>query len=255
MKKGLTISGVIIFALIILTSCGERKKKETIDLTVNGKDSIIKTDTNIISAPLESLESVPTIKIGQEEWMTEDINATSYNNGDIINEAKTEKKWKENGNKKLGCYRKLSNGTYVYNGFAVNDKRGIMPLGFILPTYEQFNKLIKFLGGGNLQSGKATKALVTYSIYMDEWIGDQETGGLEAVETKTNGNSGFRAKKGGHVYDHGAGNEGNCSYWWTASSEGANIIVVDIGYCSQDLGGGKGVYPSSYGFAVRAIKK
>ena len=86
-------------------------------------------------------------------------------------------------------------------------------------------------------------------------IGDQETGGLEKVETKTNGKSGFKAKKGGHVYDHGAGNEGNCSYWWTSSSEGKDKIVADIGYCSQDLGGGKGVYPSTYGFAVRAIKK
>ena len=30
-------------------------------------------------------------------------------------------------------------------------------------------------------------------------IGDQETGGLEKVETKTNGKSGFKAKKGGFV--------------------------------------------------------
>ena len=57
MKKGLTISGVIIFALIILTSCGERKKKETIDLTVNGKDSITKTDTNIWSQIGQSIEN------------------------------------------------------------------------------------------------------------------------------------------------------------------------------------------------------
>jgi uncharacterized protein (TIGR02145 family) len=255
MKKGLTISGVIIFALIILTSCGERKKKETIDLTVNVKDSITKTDTNIINAPLESLESVPTIKIGQQEWMTEDINATYYNNGDLINEAKTEKKWKENGNKKLGCYRKLSNGTYVYNGFAINDKRGIMPLGFILPTYDQYNQLIKFLGGGDAQTGIATKSMATYPLHYEEWVGDQETGGLEGFKIKANGNSKFKAKKGGFVYDFGTTTEGNCSYWWTASSEGANIIVVDIGYCSQDLGGGKGVYPSSYGFAVRAMRR
>jgi len=255
MKKIMKISGAIIFTSCIFVSCGEGEKTEKKDLTVNRNDSITKSDTNIITAPLESLESVPTIKIGQQEWMTEDINVTSYTNGDPINEAKSEKKWRENGNKKLGCYRKLSNGTYVYNGFAVFDERGIIPSGFVLPTYEQFNKLIKFLGGGNLQLGKATKALVTYSIYMDEWIGDQETGGLEAVETKTNGNSGFKAKKGGHVYDHGAGNEGGCSYWWTSSSEGKDKIVADIGYCSQDLGGGKGVYPSTYGFAVRAIKK
>ena len=252
MKKGLTISGVIIFALIILTSCGESKKKDKINIKVNENDSITKIDTNIISSPLEA---VPTIKIGQQEWMTEDINVTTYNNGDLINEAKTEKKWKENGNKKLGCYRKLSNGTYVYNGFAVNDVRGIMPLGFILPTYVQYNQLIKFLGGGDAQTGIATKSMATYPLYYEEWVGDQETGGLEGFKIKANGNSKFNAKKGGFVYDFGATTEGNCSYWWTSSTEGKDKIVVDMGYCSQDLGGGKGVYPSSYGFAARAIKK
>lgn len=252
MKKGLTISGVIIFALIILTSCGGSKKKDKINIIVNENDSITKIDTNIISSPLEA---VPTIKIGQQEWMTEDINVTTYNNGDLINEAKTEKKWKENGNKKLGCYRKLSNGTYVYNGFAVNDVRGIMPLGFILPTYVQYNQLIKFLGGGDAQTGIATKSMATYPLYYEEWVGDQETGGLEGFKIRANGNSKFNAKKGGFVYDFGATTEGNCSYWWTSSTEGKDKIVVDMGYCSQDLGGGKGVYPSSYGFAVRAIKK
>jgi hypothetical protein len=57
------------------------------------------------------------------------------------------------------------------------------------------------------------------------------------------------------VYEHGSESGGNCSYWWTASSEGANTIVVDIGWCSQDSGGGKGSYPKAFGFAVRAIKK
>ena len=220
---------------------------------LNVKDSIVKPDTNII---VEPQVTVPIIKIGQQEWMTEDINVTSYNNGDPISEAKNEKQWKDYSNKKLGCYRKLTNGTYVYNGFAVVDGRGIVPIGFAIPTYNQFNKLITFVGGGDSQSGKATKSLATYSIYIEDWVGDQETGGLEYVEIKTNGNSGFKAKKGGFVYDHGAvGNEGNCSYWWTSSYEGQDKIVVDIGYCSQDLGGGKGIYPSTYGFAIRAIKK
>ena len=198
---------------------------------------------------------VSSIKIGQQEWMTDDINSSVYNNGDPINEAKSDKQWKDYGNKKIGCYRKLSNGTYVYNAFAVNDNRGIIPSGFILPTYDQFNQLLKFLGGGDAQSGKATKSMATYPIYIEDWVGDQETGGLEEVEIKTNGNSKFNAKKGGFVYDFGTTGEGNCSYWWTASSEGINMIVVDIGYCSQDLGGGKSSYAKTYGFAVRGIKK
>ena len=251
MKKAMTMFWAALFASFIFTSCGE-SKKEKVDSTMNLKESIVDTDTNKISEPSVS---VPTIKIGQQEWMTDDINSSVYNNGDPINEAKSDKQWKDYGNKKIGCYRKLSNGTYVYNAFAVNDNRGIIPSGFILPTYDQFNQLLKFLGGGDAQSGKATKSMATYPIYIEDWVGDQETGGLEEVEIKTNGNSKFNAKKGGFVYDFGTTGEGNCSYWWTASSEGINMIVVDIGYCSQDLGGGKSSYAKTYGFAVRGIKK
>jgi len=242
----------ILFASVIFTSCGEDSKTETTGSTIIEKDSIVEIDTTKISKPALT---VPTINIGQQEWMTADINSSVYNNGDPINEAKSEKQWKDYGNKKIGCFRKLSNGTYVYNAFALNDSRGILPPGFILPTYDQFNQLIQFLGGGDSQSGKATKSMATYPIYIEEWVGDQETGGLEGVEIKTNGSSGFNSKEGGYLYEDGSSSEGECSYWWTASSEGANTIVVDIGYCSQDLGGGKGSYPKAYGFAVRAIKK
>ena len=123
---------------LIFTSCGENLKKEKANSTINEKESIVEVDTNKISEPSVS---VPTIKIGEQEWMTDDINSSVYNNGDTINEAKSEKQWKDYGNKKIGCYRKLSNGTYVYNFFAVNDNRGIIPTGFILPTYVQFNQL------------------------------------------------------------------------------------------------------------------
>jgi len=248
MKNVKTNFLAILFASLIFTSCGEDTKTETAGSTINEKDSIVDVDTNKISEPAVI---VPTIKIGQQEWMTADINSSVYNNGDPINEAKSEKQWKEYGNKKIGCFRKLSNGTYVYNAFAVNDSRGILPPGFILPTYDQFNQLIKFLGGGDAQSGKATQSMATYSVYVE----DEETAGINEFEIKSNGSSGFKAKKGGYVYEHGSASEGECSYWWTSSSEGANTIVVDIGFCSQDLGGGKAAYSAKYGFAVRAIKK
>ena len=200
---------------------------------------------------------VSSIKIGQQEWMTEDINTTVYNNGDLIYEANNEKQWLDYGTKKQGCYRKLMNGTYVYNGYVIKDKRGIIPSGFILPSYDQFNQLIKYLGAGDSQSGEATKSMVSYPIYIEEWVGDLESGGLEGVEIKTNENSGFKANEGGFVYDFGQASEGNCSYWWTSSSEGANTIVVDIGYCSQDPANWKKNGSSSLdcGYAIRAIKQ
>lgn len=66
--------------------------------------------------------------------------------------------WKE---KKIGCYRILKNGTYVYNGYAVNDKRGIIPSGFVLPSRSQYKELFNFLGAGDFQTGKATKTIAT----------------------------------------------------------------------------------------------
>lgn len=40
-----------------------------------------------------------------------------------------------------------------------------------------------------------------------------------------------------------------------STTERGNSIVFDCGYCSQDLGGGKGSYPLSFGSALRAFKK
>jgi uncharacterized protein (TIGR02145 family) len=210
-------------------------------------------------------DSISTVKIGSQVWMDEDIQVTTYQNGDPIPLANTEKKWEMFGKRKEGCYRKLANGTFIYSGYAMQDKRGILPAGFAVPTAKQFNQLIKFLGGGESQDGKATLSLAAYTIYVERWIDgvDSTDGGLEFVEVKTNGKSGFRAKEGGFVYDHGGiGNEGECSFWWTSTAGTLDIyaknenpfVVIDIGYCSQDLGGGVEELPSSFGFAIRGIK-
>jgi hypothetical protein len=192
---------------------------------------------------------IPTVKIGNQVWMTEDIKTTVYNNGDAILEASSENAWKEAGEKMIGCYRKLKNGTFVYNGFAVNDKRGIVPEGFAIPTIQHYNTLFKFLGGGYANYGKATKALATYNILMDDYNEPKP------IIVKTNGLSGFKAKKGGYVFNQGVSGEGECSYWWTVSIENEMQLGVDIGYCGNGIGGGSGGYELAFGFAVRAIKK
>ena len=198
--------------------------------------------------------SIPTITIGEQEWMAADINTTTYNNGDAISEANSPKQWAGFAAKKEGCYRKLSNGTLVYNGYAMNDARGIVPAGFQIPTTDDFKKLMKFLGAGSSQTGKATKAMANYSITMEEWV--ESISDFKNVTVKGTGADGFNAQKGGYIYDHGeTGGQGSCSFWWTSTTSGKDYGVVDIGYCSQDLGGGSGSQPASFGFAVRGIKK
>lgn len=244
---------ISLLSLSVLSACSNSSNsndQKSMDSTKNTEQG-----NTMVEEKIQPEIVVPSVKIGDQEWMTEDIKTTVYNNGEPIFEAKKASNWIKYGAKKVGCYRILKNGTYVYNGYAVNDKRGIIPPGFILPSKDQFKKLMNYLGGGEANVGKATKSMATYSIKIEDFVDDENGGGLVEIEVKTNGKSGFNAKRGGFVYNHGGmDNEGNCSYWWTSSKQEDNADVVDIGYCSQDIGGGEGNFPLSYGFAVRGIK-
>jgi uncharacterized protein (TIGR02145 family) len=239
---------------VILVACSQPTKNEVSDKKVL-TDTLATADEPIADTLVEEKVIIPTIKIGSQEWMKEDLKVITYVNGDPISEAKSDKDWANYGKQKLGCFRKLKNGTFVYNGFAITDKRGVVPEDFQIPSVDQFKTLFNHLGGGSTSTGKATQALATYSVFVEEWVGDEIDGGLEEVEVKSNAQSGFNAMKGGHVYDFGSSSEGNCSYWWTSSRSASKKTAVDIGYCSQDLGGGQGNFSLSYGFAIRAIKK
>ncbi|MFM9005066.1 MAG: hypothetical protein ACKOSR_06145, partial [Flavobacteriales bacterium] len=90
----------------------------------------------------------------------------------------------------------------------------------------------------------------------EEWIETKGGGDFRTMTIKGQGTGGFNAREGGFVYDHGeTGGEGSCTYWWTSTLNESDFTVFDIGYCSQDLGGGMGNYSASYGFSVRGIKK
>lgn len=237
---------------LFITSCGGKSDSTTNPAKTAADSTASQSQATPTPAPAPA---IPTIKIGEQEWMLADINATAYNNGDAIPEATTAKQWTGYASKKEGCYRKLTNGAVLYNGFAMSDARGLVPAGFQIPTQDDFKQLIKFLGGGNSQSGKATKAMAGYTFTMEEWIEGKDGPDIKNVTVKGTGSEGFNAQKGGYIYDHGESNEGSCSYWWTYTKEGKDYAIIDIGYCSQDLGGGSGIYSAAYGFAVRAIKK
>jgi len=197
-----------------------------------------------------------TIKIGTQTWMTEDLSVSKYNNGDNIPEALNENQWNHYGKTKKGCFARLDNGAVLYNGYALHDPRGLVPVGFKIPSNNDFNILVNFLGAGDSETGSATLAMVTYPIFVENWVGDDETGGFEPVEIKTNGSSHFNAKRGGFIYDNGSNflvDWDNCNYWWTSTSFEDNYYAFNIGYCSQDIGGNM-AYPMAYGFSVRCMK-
>ena len=74
--------------------------------------------------------------------LSNDLKVTKYNNGDPIPKAVSNKQWKKFGKKKIGAYCITEKGDYLYNWYVVDDKRGIAPKGWHVPTNKEWNSLV-----------------------------------------------------------------------------------------------------------------
>jgi len=85
-----------------------------------------------------------SVKIGRQQWATEDLRVTHFRNGDPIPLAITDDHWHYMDGP-LMCI--TVNGEHLYNWHAVNDKRGLAPKGFCVPSDDQWTELVDFYGG------------------------------------------------------------------------------------------------------------
>ena len=240
-KQSLSVLAVLASTLILITSCGSNESKPA------AESNSAAPATTAEQSKTEQAPVITTVAIAGNNWMTENLKATTFSNGEAIKEAKTTKEWISAINSKTPAYR-TSDGIFFYNIYAIKDARGIAPAGFKVPSISDFKSLSKALGAGTSVDGKAAIALANYVWEIEEW--NESTGDLGMTTIKGTNSSGFNATKGGYCYQSGEINLGGCSYWWT--SEGGTF---DIGYCSQDLGGGiTQNAPAAYGFEVRCVK-
>lgn len=207
-----------------------------------------------------------TVTIGSQVWMNEDLKVTHFRNGDPISEAKNNVEWVRYAEAQQPCYRKISNGAYIYNGYAMIDERGIAPEGFKVPAKSDFMKLFKHIDARPHEYGfdnhKAIAKLITYSYALDDFENDT------TIIIAGNNSLKFNARPGGFAYgeEHGNADKGYCTFWWTSTSTEydyeyfetgrmvTRYISVSIGYCSNALGG---IMNNSLdmGFSIRCIKE
>ena len=93
---------------------------------------------------------IQTVTIGTQVWMTKNLDVSTFRNGEIIPEAKTEDEWNAAGGNHTPawCYynNDPKNGEIygkLYNCYAVDDSRGLAPAGWHVPTIEEW-KLIMY---------------------------------------------------------------------------------------------------------------
>lgn len=146
------------------------------------------------------------VQIGKQVWMTQNLNVETFRNGESIPEANSVEEWNDAKWKKTPaccCYNfnpdNCDRYGKLYNWYAVNDPRGLAPDGFKIPTEEDWDQLIDYLGGPSI-AGKKMKSTELWSEFNGEnGNGTNESGfsclpsgecnwGGESVNLGLNGN-------------------------------------------------------------------
>jgi uncharacterized protein (TIGR02145 family) len=86
-----------------------------------------------------------SVEISTQEWMVKNLDVCTYRNGDTIPQVKDNNEWNELTSG-AWCYydndaKYGTNYGKLYNWYAVNDPRGLAPIGYHIPTYEEWESL------------------------------------------------------------------------------------------------------------------
>jgi len=102
-----------------------------------------------------------TIKINNQIWIGKNLNVSYYRNGDQIPQVSTPADW---ATLKTGAWCYYDNDPAnesiygkLYNWYAVNDKRGLAPTGWHIPSKTEWSSLTRYLNNLKNDSGEKLK--------------------------------------------------------------------------------------------------
>jgi uncharacterized protein (TIGR02145 family) len=203
MKNGIGISPLVtlMFVLALTNSFinNDKSKAAPAGLATSAVSDITTTTTS----------SDGNVTISNQEWALKNLDVTTYRNGDIIPQVTDATQWAglttgawcyyNNDSANAAVYGKL------YNWYAVNDPRGLSPLGWHIPTDAEWATLITFLGGESVAGGKM-KATILWNSPNTGATNESDFTGLPG---------GYRGSSG--VFNRIGGN----GYWWSSSKYSA----------------------------------
>ena len=178
------------------------------------------------------------IKIGDQTWTSKNLEVSTYRNGDDIPLVEDGKKWK-NLTTGAWCYYENKTGkgsTYgkLYNGYAINDPRGLAPKGYHIPSDAEWTILTDNLGDDDGTKMKSTSG----------W--DNDGNGSNT--------SGLAGLPGGYRGSDGAFDDVGASGTWLSSSESntSNAWYRNLSYDDGDVF--RNSFFKQFGFSVRCLR-
>ena len=184
-------------------------------------------------------------KIGNQVWLTENLNVDHFRNGDIIPEAKTSEEWINAGKNKQAawCYydNDPANGQKygkLYNWYAVNDYRGLAPEGWHIPSDNEWYTLGEILGSRDFIYIK----MKSRNGWFQGFNGNNETG--------------FNGLPSGYRKDDGffSGIEKYCYLWSSSEQHGEYGVYRELRYDNSRHVDWRSISEKASGYSVRCIE-
>ena len=189
-----------------------------------------------------------TVQIGEQLWMAENLKVTHYQNGDEIPTGYSNSEW---SNLSTGAYTvfddDLSNADIygnLYNWYAVDDDRGICPVGWHVPSDDEYTVLIDFLGGESVAGGKMKEA------GLEHWNYDSDQISLEATNE-----SGFTGLPAGHRNTNSGDYiyMGFYGYFWSSTNNGSDLAWRRYLF-HYSSGVARDTFGKPNGFSIRCLR-
>ncbi len=205
------------------------------------------------------------VKIGDQIWMADNLNAKTFINGDLIPEIKDIKDWRKSGFAGEPALCDFANDPTngdkfgkLYNWHTVNDSRGLAPTGWHIPSEAEWSELITFLGGEKFAGGK----LKSKEGWYENGNGDNESGfsGVAGGYRTAMGKFSYMSDLGipGIHYDSALTSTlGYIGIYWSSSRAGDKSYKKDFSFMIALVTANfiwKEAYVQGYGFSVRCIK-
>jgi uncharacterized protein (TIGR02145 family) len=188
-----------------------------------------------------------TIIIGEQEWMSSNLDVNSFRNGITIHHAVNEEEWEYAAKNHLPAYCHYENNHSLglifgklYNYYAVINENGLAPANFKIPSINDWTDLAAHYGGLT-EAGTHLKSI-------DCW--DSGTSNTSATQEL----SLFDGYPGGLRYSPGYFDLANSNgFWWTITDyDLANAMGINLYYDDTMLL--KRHYSKGSGFSVRCLK-
>ncbi len=227
-----------------------------------------------------------TIKLGEQFWMKKNLDVDKFRNGTKIPQARTREEWVKAGlmKKPAWCYVNddpilgMKMGK-LYNWYAVNDKRGLAPKGWSIPTLEDWVTLHERVRRSSYKDKKMQSSSEYWSNeeYDDEEYDENKTEEVDEddnykskkrykpkssiffaepagirIYLKQDRNGGYRERQ---ADEDGFLGYGNLTKWWSSTEDNTSQAWTFSIENSESDKGNIDKHDKASGYSVRCIIK